>query len=190
MSETLFLARLRAQEAVLGQIDEFYRNQGKGLRELPGLRGSGLWRQVSDPTQNLILVEFESDEAARQTMIQVAEQRAFAALEAHVSEPVDALAFRILQSEGALRGHLDQAEYLSISLRVSEPGYPDILTTDLERVFAELRYIEGYCGSLVAQNQALQEEILGLVAWGSEEAFAVSLPRTTTYEVRLYRKVS
>jgi heme-degrading monooxygenase HmoA len=60
---------------------------------------------------------------------------------------------------------------------------------ELERIFQELAVLPGYIGAEYGRNETLAEEVVGLAAWKSEDAFRASLPPGALYEIKLFRRV-
>lgn len=187
MAETLILIRASTHTLDEKAVQTYFRFGTETLEGLPGYRGAGLWRDTQDPTHTIVMFDYESEEAAHSALRFMVE-RPLIQQQYVGSEPADVLSLTILHSEGALRGHFELAEFLSLSTRVADPGRGKDLARELDQIFSQLRYIEGYSGSLVGANQGLDEEVIGLVAWESLEAFQASIPRDTPYEVRIFQK--
>jgi heme-degrading monooxygenase HmoA len=78
----------------------------------------------------------------------------------------------------------------SVSFRIAEPGFGDQLEAEIKRIFEELSVIEGYRGTFTFRNEALDEEVVGIVFWLTTRAFEASLPHRNPYEVKLYRRTA
>jgi hypothetical protein len=88
---------------------------------------------------------------------------------------------------GAMKERLELCQYLSLVVRVSEPGYSKELQADLDRVFEESRVIPGFTGYVVGYRDTLEEEVIGIASWDGEESFRSSLPQGIIASVVGYR---
>ena len=188
MAETIIMVRVRLHEEDAGAAHAYARSLGAALADSPGFQGYGVWQSVQEPLARMVLFSYESDEAARAGLVVVAERRTLIERQGPGAEPSDALALSVIHAEGALAHGLAQAPALSISIRIAEPGYGLELVDVYLRTFAELAAIPGFAGMLVAVNQNLAEEVVGLCAWDDEAAFRASLPRQKVYQVKLYER--
>ena len=188
MAETIIMVRVRLGESDAGAAHAYARSIGSALADSPGFQGYGVWQSVQEPLARMILFSYASEEAARAGLVTVAERRTLIERQGPGAEPSDAMALSVVHAEGALSRGLEQAPALSISIRIAEPGYGHDLIDVYLRTFAELAAIPGFAGMLVAVNQNLPEEVVGLCAWDDEAAFRASLPRQKVYQVKLYER--
>jgi len=80
--------------------------------------------------------------------------------------------------------------YLSMSVRISDPGYETELVEEIGHIFEELQLIPGFLGAMHGNRDGLDEEVIGIVTWESPEAFSLSLPPSQyRYDVRLYERI-
>lgn len=171
-----------------GAASAYARSVGSALEGVEGFQGYGVWQSVEDPLSQLVLFSYASEASARAGLVIVAERRTLIERQGPGAEPSDALALSVVHAEGALAHGLPHTSALSISIRIAEPGYGDVLVDTYLRTFAELAAIPGFAGMLVAVSQNLAEEVIGLVAWDDEAAFRASLPRQKVYQVKLYER--
>jgi hypothetical protein len=84
----------------------------------------------------------------------------------------------------------DERSFLSISVRISDPGYGIDLAEEIDQLFQHLRLIPGFSGCVYGVGDDLPEEVIGVVTWANREAFVASLPPTQRpYEVKLFERV-
>ena len=57
---------------------------------------------------------------------------------------------------------------------------------DFTDVFGGFIMLPGYAGSLVGTETKMADDVIGLDAWQSPDAFAASMPASRGYEVTLY----
>ena len=188
MAETLIMVRTRLHPEDAGAASAYARSVGNALQDVKGFQGYGVWQSVQDPLARMVLFSYASEDSARAGLVVVAERRTLIERQGPGAEPSDALALSVVHAEGALANGLPQAAALSISIRIAEPGYGDVLVDSYLRTFAELAAIPGFAGMLVSVSQTLAEEVVGLVAWDDEAAFRASLPRQKVYQVKLYER--
>jgi hypothetical protein len=106
-----------------------------------------------------------------------------------IPEAARVLRLRVVEHVGPSLSETPAGTFLSTSDRIADPGMGKDLTDDLKTVFAELRLMDGCLGSVIARNEILEEESVGLVSWSKKEAFERSLPRKQPYKVRLYNRM-
>lgn len=188
MAETIIMVRVRLHPEDVGAASAYARAVKEALAEVEGFQGVGLWQSAQDPLARMILFSYESPEAAQKGLVAISARRSLVERQGEAAEPADVLGLTVLHTEGAFVHGLSQAAALSISIRIAEPGYGAELVDTYIRTFAELAAIPGFAGMLVAVNQNLCEEVIGLAAWDDEKAFRASLPRQKVYQVRLYER--
>lgn len=103
--------------------------------------------------------------------------------------PADVMRVRLLTQTGSDVSSYQVGTYLSISVRNADPGYGPDLAEEMERIFGEIAFLDGYLGSVVGVNDGLDEEIVSVVHWKSESAFQTLMPKMPPYEVRLYQRI-
>ncbi len=187
MTQSLVVIRNRTHELDSSATLNYFQASKEAVSRLPGFEGGAMWVQVDDPDSKFVVFAYEDVHAANAGLELLTKVKPLIDSQVVGRNPSDVLRVFVRSSEGALRGHYESATYISSSVRVAEPGYGVEMVEELDRVFAELRFIPGYLGSLIGVNESLPEEVLGLVAWSSPEAFAASLPRSVPYSVKLFK---
>lgn len=189
MSEMMIFIRGTGHLAQSAAFKAYFTSVTEALQRVPGFRGAAYWNCVSKPDSIILLYDYESAEAAdRGLRASMAVRPLAERLVADVAPP-DVMRVKVIESSGLLKGGLPEGRFLSLSIRVAEPGYGEDLSTELTDIFAGLSVIDGFKGSLVGSNDTLDEEIVGLVAWDSKAAFEASLPKGMPYEVLLFQRV-
>ena len=188
MAETIIMVRVRLHEDDSGAANAYAQAVGCALDGVEGFRGYGVWQSVQDSLARMILFSYASDEAAAQGLTCIGERRSLVERQGYSAEPADVLGLHVVHAEGVFTNGVAQASAISISIRIAEPGYGHELVDIYLRTFAELAAIPGFAGHLVAVNQNLPEEAVGLAAWDDEASFRASLPHQKVYQVRLYER--
>lgn len=188
MAETIIMVRVRLHADDAGAANAYGRAVGDALKDVEGFQGYGVWESCQDPLARLILFSYASAEAAERGLVAISERRGLIERQERSAEPADVMALTVVHAEGAFANGVSQASAISISIRIAEPGYGHNLLDVYLRTFAELAAIPGFAGHLVAVNQNLPEEGVGLAAWDDEAAFRASLPRQKVYQVKLYER--
>ncbi|RYG24846.1 hypothetical protein EON82_09265 [bacterium] len=186
MAETLIMVRVRLHPEDVDAATTYTRAVKEALADVEGFQGAGLWQSVQDPLSRMILFSYASPEAAAKGLVAISARRSLVERQGEAAAPADVLGLIVVHTEGAFVHGLSQAAALSISIRIAEPGYGAELVDSYIQTFAELAAIPGFAGMLVAVNQNLSEEVVGLAAWDDERSFRASLPRQKVYQVRLY----
>lgn len=188
MAETIIMVRVRLQAEDVRAAGAYARSVQEALADVEGYQGFGHWQSVQDPLSRLILFSYASEEAAQRGLVAIGDRRSLVERQGRGAEPADVMGLSVVHAEGALAHGLSSGPALSISIRIAEPGYGTELADVYLRTFAELAAIPGFAGYLVATNQNLLEEVVGLAAWDDENAFRASLPRQRVYQVKLYER--
>lgn len=180
----LVVAKLRA-----GELESVQAMRERILGELgrsPGFKGLTVWRSVTTKGRHLVAVETG---APGDPEVAMREDFALADALQFLRDPARVLRLQTIERHGPLLKDSPLGTYLSTSDRIAEPGMDRELIGDLRSVFDELRLMEGCLGTQIYQNEALAEELLGLVTWTKKEAFERSLPTRQPYVVRLYDRI-
>lgn len=185
----MILIRLVLGWEDVGAAREYVRDVQAVVQRVPGYEGGGAWKGVDDPHTRLILFSYESAEAARTGFAAVAELPSLIERQNVGAEPADVKVLIVQGAEGRFVQAIPEALSLSFSVRLAEPGYGPEMIEDYQGVFGALGMVPGYAGMMIGVNVKMPDEVVGLVAWRSDEAFAVSIPENSTYEVALYEPV-
>jgi heme-degrading monooxygenase HmoA len=188
MAETIIMVRIRLHAEDVKAANAYAKAVQEALEGVDGFQGFGVWQNVQDPLARLVLFSYASPEAAQRGLVAISARRSLVERQGKGAEPAHVLGLKVIHSEGALAHGLCQAPALSISIRIAEPGYGADLIDVYFRTFAELAAIPGFAGMLVAVNENLPEEVVGLAAWDDEKAFRASLPHQKVYQVKLYER--
>ncbi len=189
VNEALILAKLSVHKLDEPTSERYYEEILPVLQEVDGFRGLGLWRGTNGDGSHLAIYLYRDFESADDGLKAISDQRSFTSAQNVLSLPADVVRCRTFQARGLVTTDAPTGSYLSLSIRTSEPGYGPELAEELERIFDELQIIPGFLGSFVGVNDALEEEIVGLASWASEDAFRTSLPKRSPYEVNLFKRV-
>lgn len=184
----IILARLVVHETDVANLHTYYRKLRPALEKVEGFQGLSLWRNYDNGERFLAMYRYRDLACAEVGLQALTENRLLAQTAVASAEPADVIRGFVLGEDGRAPNDVRTGQYLSLSIRVAEPGYGQDLANELERIFGELTLIPGYLGSLYARNETLAEEIVGIVTWESPQAFASSVPPGTLYELMLYRK--
>lgn len=190
MSEVLFLVRAIVNELDLAHMDSYYENLRQKLSAHPGFIGLSLWRMTGSYDELLVVQEYRDHAASEAGMEAMANSRLLA--ETHTADynPAELLDMEVAGRYGVRISQTPVPSYLSMSVRVADPGYEEELIEKLSDIFAELSLIPGFLGAVYGCREALREEAVGVAIWESAEAFSRSLPpKQIKYQVKLYEKI-
>lgn len=190
MSEVLFIIRVQVNELDLVGVDQYYLHTRELLEKVDGFYGHSLWRKSGAHDELLVLHEYRDVEATERGLEALAGTKLLAEAQTADYHPADLMRI-IVEGRGGKRiSQTPKPSYLSMSVRVADPGYQRDLLDQVGVIFQELRFIPGNLGSVYGYRDGLREEIVGLVTWESPEAFSRSLPpKQRKYDVRLYERI-
>ncbi len=187
VSDILILARVRIHELDVPIITDYYFDVKERLSTVEGCFGLSVWRDQRDPESFLVVYEYADLEAADRGLVAISEIRVLAESQTAAFRPADVQRLRLKKYSGKRLSKTATTAVLSLSQRVADPGYSPELVEELERIFVELELIPGYLGSVIGENDILEEEIFGLVTWQNRESFLASLPPSIlSYDISLY----
>ena len=189
MSEILIIARVRIHEFDVPIVTDYYFNVKERLSLVEGSYGLSVWRDERDRESFLVIYDYENLEAAERGLVAITEVQTHAETQAADFRPADVQRVRIVKYSGKRLAQTTTTACLSMSQRVSDPGYSPELLEEIDRIFSELQYLPGYLGSVYGTNDVLDEEVFGIVTLKSREAFLGSLPRNMkTYQIALFSR--
>ncbi len=186
MSKSLILVRLTLGWEDVGAVRGYLREMQAALSPVTGFLGSGAWKGVQDPHARLVLFLYESPEAASRGLVAIEEVPTLIERQSMGAMPADVKVLKVLRSGGTFLSALRDDVLVSLSVRLSEPGYGPEMVEEYEDVFSGLATMPGYAGMLIGSNVKGEDEVAGLAAWRNEEAFTASLPVSVPYAIDLY----
>lgn len=185
----LVIARVRIHDFDLPVVTDYYFDVKERLDSVEGSHGLSVWRDEVDREAFLVIYEYEDVDAAERGLAAVTEVRALAETQAADFRPADVQRVQVKRYTGERLSATVRTAYLSMSHRIADPGYSPELLDEIERIFDELQYLPGCLGSVYGANDALEEEVIGIVTWRSREAFEASIPRSIkTYDISVYSR--
>lgn len=178
--------RFRDQEATA----TYYRRIEPRLQTVDGYEGVGLWQSATNRNEFLALYHYASLEAAEKGLEVVAEERMLAQFVPTQIRPPDVTRMVVAGRLGRREPNAKVGDFLSISDRVADPGMGEDLIEDLRSTFEQIAHIPGFLGAEYGPNDALPDEIVGIVSWVSAEAFYNSVPPGRIHhELSLYQRI-
>lgn len=190
MSEILLLIRVHIDEIDNPGVESYYLTARERFAKMTGILGSSLWRDHKDSGQSLIAFEFRDVESADRAMAAISTVHLLSESQAAEFEPAEAIRVIVRGRFGRRVSEAATTGFLSMSLRISDPGYGDDLVSEIDQIFQHLRLIPGFAGAIFGTSDDLDEEVIGVVTWDSKEAFVASLPPSQRpYEVKLFARV-
>jgi len=186
----LFIIRVQVNELDLLGVDSYFRNTRERLSTVDGAIGQSLWRLSGAHDELLVMQEFRDVDATERGLEAMAGMKLLVESQSTDHNPADLVRIMVRGRVGCRPSQTPLPSYLSMSVRISDPGYEEELVDEIAQIFQELQLIPGFLGALHGNRDGLDEEVIGLVTWESPEAFSHSLPpKQRKYDVRLYERV-
>lgn len=190
MSEVLFIIRVQVNELDLLGVDSYFKNTREKLSAVDGALGQSLWRLSGSHDEMLLIQEFKDVESTERGLEAMAGMKLLVESQAEDFVPADLMRVMVRGRIGCRPSKTPIPSYLSMSVRISDPGYETELVDEISNIFEELKLIPGFLGAMHGNRDGLSEEVIGIVTWESPEAFSLSLPPSQfRYEVRLYERI-
>ncbi|AIE83637.1 hypothetical protein [Fimbriimonas ginsengisoli] len=190
MSEILVLIRVRINELDASGVEDYFLACRARLETVDGSFGHSLWRNTIDHEQLLVAFEYRDLQAAERGLQALAGIRLLAESQSADYHPADVLRVQVQGRSGLRIFESPKPGYLSMSVRVADPGRAQDLLDEIGAIFQGLEFIKGCCGSVFGNSDKLEEEVIGIVTWKTVVAFASSLPPgDAPYEIVLYERV-
>lgn len=171
-------------------VEEYYLASRERLASVEGSEGISLWRNLSERGQLLVAFEYANVEAAERGLLALSDVPLLAESQKADYRPADVLRVIVKGKSGCRIEDSSKPGFLSMSVRISDPGYSEDLQQELDQIFEELSLIPGFCGSVYGYSDYLEEEVIGIVTWDTRKAFEMSIPPSKRpYEVKLYERI-
>ena len=189
MRPIVIFARLQIEPSSHDAAETYYKHLVPVLGSVKGFEGAALWQSVGKPTEHIALYHYASREAADEGLMVVAQKRFLAEAIPTYMAPPDVVRVAVHGRQGESVAGAELGSYLSVSIRVADPGMGGELVSELDRIFQEIAVIPGFNGAEFGPNDTLAEEIVGFATWDTPEDFAMSLPAGALYEVKLFKRI-
>lgn len=177
--------------AVPGADEIGFLEASRGVLEVvPGFNAVTLWAEADGAVGRMLLFEYASENAASHGLAAMAEADLILLQRGLTSTTPELISFGVRHREGAYPHSLDLGEFLSIVVRVGQPGDQGALMDDLDQVMGTLQAITGYRGSARGERLGFLEEVVSLAFWNNGAAFKDSLPSQPVYQVRAFSRIS
>lgn len=174
----------------LGQTSVDYMNDAEViLKPVNGYLGISLWQAVGEPKLHLLVFEYTDRASAEHGLAAMAEGKmALVERGMSVGAPFN-VSLDLTHQQGFTPHQMLPNQVLSAVIRGGNPGQHPDLDADLEMVMESLRQIPGFLGSGRGPRIGLEEEVISVALWDTEESFRVSLPPQPVYEVEAFRRL-
>lgn len=184
------LIRIHINELDIAGVEDYYLSSKERLSTVDGAFGHSMWRGADDRADLMVVFEFKDMDAAERGLQALSGIRLLAESQAADYNPADLIHVQVTGRNGARISAAPKPAYLSMSVRVADPGFGNDLIEELGNIFQELSLIPGYAGSVQGFSDSLREEAVGIVTWATRDAFEASVPPSVRpYKVRLYERV-
>lgn len=187
MSELLVIARLRVM-ATDAQL-QGYRNQMVELEtNKKSMLGISTWRSLEPDGGLMQIIRYPDKTSADRALQDLMPSKVGPMVASVTIDPPDVAVVAPKKKHGKSFEELPVGAFASFAMRFSDPGQQEELEQDTDEVLAELAFINGYQGSMWGNNIALNEEIVSLVTWSTQEALLSSIPKTHKVKVQKWQK--
>jgi|GEM_PF-4860145 len=195
MSQIIQVYKAEIQEDRIDALVKQQKQVANFLKKRPGFLGNSTFvieKNSSKRTEDnfLSILQFDSTTSFQSAL------DALSAYSEHHSDLKSSdifsgnlLSIKIYKSQGLTPHELLPGTLLSMSSRVAEPGRAQELLDDFELMFRELAPIAGLRGWSFGSQNDLSELIFGFAFWDDEASYRISLPKNSSYELALYRKI-
>jgi hypothetical protein len=185
---TVVLARLTERGVERIADVQFGVQQLVGLE--PGYLSFSIWRDSDLPERYALLLHQRKGDGELGLLERLSETQQFVDLVKAYQAPPDVHHMLVEHTHAAQAGSVDPGQMMSMSVRRAEPGYGDDLKQEVSDIFENIRYFEGYLGSVYGPNRAIDEEVIAMVYWKDRRCFDASIPAIPPYEVRLFERIA
>ena len=191
MSEILILIQAHVAQRVRHKFKDSSTELVRMLSQVMGYQGFSAWESASKAGEMFIALEYVDVESAERGLEAWVEF--MPTLKQHVPFDSTPNVMRICTKRRVGR-HLVSApndSCMSFSHRVSEPGREAELIADVDMVLDGMSLMDGFQSGVYGENDTLSEEIVCVVTWSNEAAYAASVPpRDPDYSLALFRRVA
>lgn len=153
-----------------------------------GFIATSVWQEVDNPNRFLRLTAFRDfdslfksyDEMVQSGFLETAVEKWGIAPDVKRIVPIE--------KKGDGVEHMRENPFVSVSIRAMEPGQGDPWVQKMKYNFAEIESLPGMQGWFIGRCDELDDEIVGIVGWASEEACRRTIPPHMHYPVTVYRR--
>lgn len=168
------LEYMRRSRGVLGMVDGFLSNS--------------LWQDSHNENRYLVLGHYRDADAARRGIEALEEKGLILQTMEMLLTPPEVYGFEVDSMVGVTPNETWVGEVLSLSRRNADVGFGESWRNELRGIFQSLELIEGFRGSIVATNQALPDQVLGLCFWHDPVSYNASIPAHPLYQVHSFTR--
>jgi|GEM_PF-6222264 len=188
MPETLIVNRTSLSAVSdIERVHQFQLSLWSQLGVVDGYLGSGSWIDCSGGLTLLALHRYSDKESADRGLEEISHHLLSPSGTASGASPVDTIRTETLEAAGRLQDGLLTSPFVSLTVRIAEPGHQKDLLHAVRDVLLECAVIDGFLGYRIGASESLKEEIVSLAGWGSYEAFLQSIPTGIVPSVRCFK---
>ena len=155
-------------------------------KDAPGFVSSSVWRLVKDHEQFLRLTIFDSIEEMDSFYDSILKSDGLIETIRKYGVVPDVTRMEIDSLQGFKPADVHRSEFMSFSLRAMDLGMGDEWVSKLRNNFAEIQYIPGFEGAMIASGLVDDERVAGFAFWQTEASFSKSVPDNPGYEIEIY----
>jgi hypothetical protein len=148
-------------------------------------RSDSIWRDERDTSNFLVILGFDSNQAAEFDLKKIVEEESVTSTEENMGTEVHNI--KVVHQHGYVLDQVPAHAYMAITKTISNPGYGDISREMIEEVVASFTQLEGYCGHFIGYNEAVEEEVWSFAFGTSIDDVPMSYNDDSV--TKLYRRV-
>ncbi|ARU41074.1 hypothetical protein CCB80_07940 [Armatimonadetes bacterium Uphvl-Ar1] len=170
------------------EYEEMLRSFGDEVADDKGFVATSVWQDIDSPHKFMRVTAFRDfdslfssyDEMVASGFLEAAVEKWGIAPDVMRVEPVARHGVGVEQ----FRTH----DVMSLSIRAMEPGYGDEWIEKMKYNFEEVSVLPGMEGWFIGRSDEVEDEIVGMVSWDTEEACRRTIPDSVHYDIRVFRR--
>lgn len=187
MSEVIVIARLRVMATDAQLLN--YRDRLMGLEpNQAGLLGFSFWRSLEGDGGLMQVMRYRDGGVAEEALEALVHSKIGPLVATAAIDPPDVVVIGPKKQHGKQPEEVPNGAFCTFAIRFADPGLVDVMAQDTDEVLAELAFLPGYMGSFWGNNVTLNDELVSMMFWKSEDAMMSSIPTSHKVKIQKWQK--
>lgn len=170
------------------EYEEMLRSFGEEVAGDKGFVATSVWQDTTNPNKFMRLTGFKDFDSLFKSYEEMVESGFLEAAVEKWGVAPDVMRVEPVQERGLGIKKMRENECLSLSIRVMDPGYGEAWVEKMKYNFEEIAVLPGMAGWFIGRSDEVEDEIVGIVSWETEEACMRSIPPRVHYPISVYRR--
>lgn len=170
------------------EYEGMLRSFGEQVADDRGFVATSVWQDIENPNQFVRLTAFKDFDSLFKSYDEMVESGFLEAAVERWGVAPDVKRIVPIEEKGPGIQNMREHQVLSLSIRAMEPGQGNPWVEKMKYNFAEMEALPGMHAWFIGRSDEVDDEIVGLVGWATEEACRRTIPDTLHYPISVYRR--